>query len=62
MHLLCSKRVLKKTKDGNGAVERYKVRLVAGGDEQVLGRDYNLTFFAVLDMMSGKVILAVARP
>ena len=61
MHLLRSKWVLKKKKDRNGAVERYKSRLVSGEDEQVLGRYYNLTFSAVLDMTSGKVILAVAR-
>jgi hypothetical protein len=40
MHLLRSKWLLKKKKDGNGAIERYKARLVAGGDGQVLGRDY----------------------
>ena len=52
---------MKKKKYGNGTVERYKDRLVAGGDEQVLERDFNLTFSAVLDMTSGKVILVVTR-
>ena len=51
---------MRKKKDGNGAVERYKARLVAGGDEQVVGRDYNLTFSAVLNITSVKPILAVA--
>ena len=33
---------------------------VTGGDTQVLGRDYNLTFSAVMDTTSGKVLLAIA--
>ena len=61
MHLLRSEWVLKKKKYVNGAVEHYKAHLVAGGDEQVLRRDYNLTFSAVLELTSGKVILAVER-
>ena len=60
-HLLRRKWVMKKKKDGNGAVGHYKARLVARGDEKVLERDYNLTFSALLDMTSGKVILGVAR-
>ena len=48
MHLLRNKWVLKKKMDGSGSVERYKARLVARGDNQVLGRDYNLTFAAVI--------------
>ena len=48
MHVLRNKWVLKKKMDGSGSVERYKARLVAGGDNQVLGRDYNLTFAAVI--------------
>ena len=47
--------------NASGSIERYKARLVAGGDDQVLGRDYNLTFAAFLDMTSGKIIHAVAR-
>uniref|UniRef100_A0AAV1TKY5 Uncharacterized protein n=1 Tax=Peronospora matthiolae TaxID=2874970 RepID=A0AAV1TKY5_9STRA len=42
MHLLRSKWVMRKKKDGNGAIELYKLWIFAGGDEQVLGRDYNL--------------------
>ena len=34
---------------------------MAGGDGYVLGRDHTLTFAAVLDVPSGKVILAVYK-
>ncbi|OWZ16104.1 Methylmalonate-semialdehyde dehydrogenase [Phytophthora megakarya] len=58
---LHSKWVYKKKRDSSGAAERYKARLVACGDEQVLGVNYTLTFAAVLEMTSGKVIFAFAR-
>uniref|UniRef100_A0AAV1V6P3 Reverse transcriptase Ty1/copia-type domain-containing protein n=1 Tax=Peronospora matthiolae TaxID=2874970 RepID=A0AAV1V6P3_9STRA len=61
MHLLHSKIVMRKKKDGNEAIERYKAWLVVGGDEQVLGGDCNLKLSAVLDIYSGKVIMAVAH-
>ena len=61
MHVLRNKWVIKKKMSGSGSIERYKARPVAGGDDQVFGRDYNLTFAAVMDMTSGKIILAVAR-
>jgi len=41
---LHSKWVYKTKKLGNGEVERYKVRMVACGNEQVFGRDFNVTF------------------
>lgn len=58
---LHAKWVYKKKRDSSGAVERYKARLVACGNEQVLGVNYTLTFAAVLEMTSGKVIFALAR-
>ncbi|KAE9083844.1 hypothetical protein PF005_g27125 [Phytophthora fragariae] len=58
---LHSKWVYKKKHDSSGAVERYETRLVACGNEQVLGVNYTLTFVAALEMTSGKVILAFAR-
>ena len=44
----------------DGELERYKARLVACGNEQVLGVDYNLTFAAVMDISTAKVVLALA--
>ena len=61
MHVLRNQWILKKKMNGSGSIERYKARLVAGGDDQVLGRYYNLTFAAFLDMTVGQIILAVAR-
>nr|CCA14419.1 conserved hypothetical protein [Albugo laibachii Nc14] len=45
----------------DGTIERYKEMLVVRGDEQVYGVDYTFTFSAVMEMISGKVILAVSR-
>uniref|UniRef100_A0AAV1T0K4 Reverse transcriptase Ty1/copia-type domain-containing protein n=1 Tax=Peronospora matthiolae TaxID=2874970 RepID=A0AAV1T0K4_9STRA len=61
MHVIRNKWVFKKKMNGSGSIERYKASLVAGGDDQVLGRDYNPTFTSVLDMTGGKIILAVVR-
>ena len=47
--------------NGHGVIERYKARIVVDGDDQVFGREYNLKFIAVLDMTSGKVLLAADR-
>ncbi|POM59010.1 Hypothetical protein PHPALM_36259 [Phytophthora palmivora] len=60
-NVIYSKSVYKKKLDGDGKIGRYKARIVAGGDKQVLGRDYEMTFSAVLDLTSGKIILAVAH-
>uniref|UniRef100_A0AAV1TTK9 Reverse transcriptase Ty1/copia-type domain-containing protein n=1 Tax=Peronospora matthiolae TaxID=2874970 RepID=A0AAV1TTK9_9STRA len=46
--------------DAQGDLERLKARLVACGNEQVLGVDYTLTFAAVMDLSTLKVILALA--
>ena len=50
-----------KTKTGaDGELERHKARLVASGNEQVLGVVCNLIFAAVMDISTVKVILALA--
>uniref|UniRef100_A0AAV1UKL9 Reverse transcriptase Ty1/copia-type domain-containing protein n=1 Tax=Peronospora matthiolae TaxID=2874970 RepID=A0AAV1UKL9_9STRA len=52
--------VYKTKTDAQGDHERLKARLVACGNEQVLGVDYTLTFAAVMDLSTVKVILALA--
>nr|CCA16873.1 hypothetical protein SS1G_13224 [Albugo laibachii Nc14] len=47
--------------DEDGKVERYKARMVACGNEQSFGKDCTLTFAAVMDMTTGKVILALLQ-
>ena len=59
--LLYSKWVYKLKIHADGTIESYKARLVARGDEQVYGVDYRYTSSAVMEMISGKVILAVSR-
>lgn len=58
--------VYKTKRDENGKLVRYNARLVSCGKEQVSGRDYNVTFAAVMVMSSVKLILAfgqnLARP
>ena len=49
-------------RDGShGELELYKARLVACGNEQVLGVDYNLTFVAVMNISTAKVVLALVE-
>ena len=55
-----SKWVFKTETRADGELEGYKARLVACGNEQVLGVDYNLTFAAVMDISTAKVVLALA--
>ena len=57
---LHTKRVYKTKTTADGDVERLKARLVACGNEQVFGVDYVLTFAAVMDISTVKVILALA--
>jgi hypothetical protein len=47
--------------DAEGAIERLKARLVACGNEQEFGVDYNITFSAVIEMTSVKLTFALAR-
>uniref|UniRef100_A0AAV1VA15 Reverse transcriptase Ty1/copia-type domain-containing protein n=1 Tax=Peronospora matthiolae TaxID=2874970 RepID=A0AAV1VA15_9STRA len=57
---LHTKWVFKTKTDAHGEIERLKARLVACGNEQVFGVDYQLTIAAVMDMSTLKVILALA--
>uniref|UniRef100_A0AAV1U951 Reverse transcriptase Ty1/copia-type domain-containing protein n=1 Tax=Peronospora matthiolae TaxID=2874970 RepID=A0AAV1U951_9STRA len=58
---LHSKWVFKTKRDAEGGIERLKARLVACGNEQVFGVNYGVTFAAVIDMSSVKMIFALAR-
>jgi hypothetical protein len=44
--------------DSNGAIERYKARLVARGDQQIEGVNYQDTFSPVMDMTTARIIFA----
>uniref|UniRef100_A0AAV1UCR1 Integrase catalytic domain-containing protein n=1 Tax=Peronospora matthiolae TaxID=2874970 RepID=A0AAV1UCR1_9STRA len=46
--------------DADGAIQRFKTRLVACGNEQVHGVDYGLTFAAVMELSTVKVIIVLA--
>ena len=47
-------------KDANGAVERYKARLVAQGCSQKYGQDYDETFSPVVRFESIRIVIALA--
>ena len=55
-----TKWVYKMKTDAHSDLERLKARLVAYGNEQGFGIDYQLTFPAVMEMSTVKVILALA--
>ena len=55
-----SKWVYKRKRDKNGAIERYKMRLVAQGFSQVEGFDYNETYSPVARFTSIRFILAIS--
>ena len=59
-HVLHTKWVYKTKTDADGAIERFKARLVACGNEQVYGVDYGLKFAAVMELSTVKVILVFA--
>uniref|UniRef100_A0AAV1UVG8 Reverse transcriptase Ty1/copia-type domain-containing protein n=1 Tax=Peronospora matthiolae TaxID=2874970 RepID=A0AAV1UVG8_9STRA len=59
-HALHTKWVYKTKTYAQGDLERQKARLVACGNEQVIGVDYTLTFAAVMDLSTVEVILALA--
>uniref|UniRef100_A0AAV1UYA7 Reverse transcriptase Ty1/copia-type domain-containing protein n=1 Tax=Peronospora matthiolae TaxID=2874970 RepID=A0AAV1UYA7_9STRA len=61
MRPLHTKWVFKTKTDADGNIERCKARMVACGNEQSFGKDYTLTFAAVMDMKTGKVILVLAQ-
>ncbi|KAE9098045.1 hypothetical protein PF006_g23440 [Phytophthora fragariae] len=60
-HALHTKWVYKTKMDAEGAIERLKARLVACGNEQEFGVDYSVTFSAVIEMSSVKLIFVLAR-
>ena len=53
---LHTKWIDKKKRTSDGGIECYKARLVACGNEHVLGVNFLLNFAAVLDMTSAKAI------
>ena len=55
-----TKWVFKTKTDAQGKIARLKARLVACGNEQVLKVDYSLTFAAVVDLSTLKIIMALA--
>ncbi|OWZ03325.1 Copia protein [Phytophthora megakarya] len=61
VHVLHTKWVFKTKRDADGGVERLKARLVICGNEQQFGVDYSVTFSAVIDMCSVKLVFALAR-
>ena len=52
--------VLKEKRGPSGAIESYRVRIVAGGHKQVEGVNYSETFSAAVKMPSVRVVLANA--
>ena len=60
LHALHFKWVFKTKTGADGELKRYKARLVACGNEQVFRVNYNLTFSAVMDISTSKVVLALA--
>ena len=58
---LSTKRVYKTKFRADGTIERYKARLVARGDRQVVGEDYLMTFSTVMEINNLKVILVMSQ-
>jgi hypothetical protein len=54
-----SRFVFKLKLDADGVIERYKARLVARGDQQIEGVNYQDTFSPVMDMTTALVIFAL---
>ena len=57
---LHSKWVFKTKLDANGGIERFKARLVACGNEQEHGINYEDTFAPVLDLATARLVLALS--
>ena len=60
-HVLHTKWVFKTKTDADGAIERFKSRLVDYGKEQLLSVDYGLKFAAVMEMSIVKFVLVFSR-
>ena len=59
-HVLHTRWVYKTKTGADGAIDRFKERMVACYNEQVYGVDYGLTFAAVMELSTVKVILVLA--
>jgi hypothetical protein len=55
---LASRFVFKLKLNSDGAIERYKARFVARGDQQVEGINFKDTFSPVMDMATARIIFA----
>ena len=60
-HVLHTKWVFKTKTDTDGVIDRFKARLLDCGNKQLFGVDYGLTFAAVMEMSTVKVILVFYR-
>nr|CCA23978.1 OSIGBa0134J07.9 putative [Albugo laibachii Nc14] len=58
---LHTKWVFKSKRNADGNFERYKARMLACGNKKSFGKNYTLTFAAVMYMTTGKVILALSQ-
>ncbi|POM69505.1 Retrotransposon 4 protein [Phytophthora palmivora] len=61
VHVLHTKWVYKANLDAEGLIKWLKARLVACENDQIFGVNYSVTFAAVIDMSSVKLILALTR-
>jgi Reverse transcriptase (RNA-dependent DNA polymerase) len=59
MNILSSHLVLKTKRDTAGAIIKYKARLVAGGDAQVHGLDFDQSYAPVADVTVVLIILSI---
>jgi Reverse transcriptase (RNA-dependent DNA polymerase) len=60
MYILRSHLVLRAKRDKAGAIIKYKARLVAAGDAQVHGVDFDQSYAPVADFTVVRVILSIA--
>ncbi|CEG37700.1 FOG: Transposon-encoded proteins with TYA, reverse transcriptase, integrase domains in various combinations [Plasmopara halstedii] len=61
MKILNTKWIIKTGTNAQGGIERHKARMVACGNKQVFGEDFMLTYAPVMEMITAKVILAMAQ-
>ncbi|CEG45455.1 FOG: Transposon-encoded proteins with TYA, reverse transcriptase, integrase domains in various combinations [Plasmopara halstedii] len=61
LKILNTKWLFKTKTNAQGEIERHKARMVACGNEQVFGEDFMLTYAPVMEIISAKVILAMAQ-
>ncbi|DAZ97845.1 TPA: hypothetical protein N0F65_002515, partial [Lagenidium giganteum] len=58
---LHTKWVYKLKKRGDGVINKWKARLVGCGNEQVAGRNYEMTFSDVVEMLKVRVIIVLGK-